>query len=123
MQKADLPTECDVVMKGGITSGVVYPAAIVALSAKYRFRNIGGTSAGAIAAALTAAAEYCRQTAKGDGFKALSGLPPWLASDGHLLKLFRPNRRTRALFDFLMNVLDSPKGQSKLRAVFQALPA
>lgn len=123
MQNADLPTECDIVMKGGITSGVVYPAAIVALSAKFRFRNIGGTSAGAIAAALTAAAEYCRQTGKGDAFKTLRLLPSWLASDGHLLKLFRPNRRTRAAFEFLMQVLDSPKDRSKVRAVFQALPA
>ena len=42
---------CDIVMKGGITSGVVYPLAAVELSTKYRFVNIGGTSAGAIAAA------------------------------------------------------------------------
>ena len=47
---------CDLVMKGGITSGVVYPGAIDQLSRHYRFKNIGGTSAGAIAAAATAAA-------------------------------------------------------------------
>ena len=47
---------CDVVMKGGITSGIVYPEAIHELSRDYRFRSIGGTSAGAIAAAATAAA-------------------------------------------------------------------
>ena len=41
--------ECDLVMKGGITSGIVYPAAILRLKDKYRFRNIGGTSAGAMA--------------------------------------------------------------------------
>ncbi|MGB6519619.1 MAG: patatin-like phospholipase family protein, partial [Candidatus Cybelea sp.] len=46
--------ECDVVMKGGIASGVVYPGAVYELSKTYRFRNIGGTSAGAIAATLTA---------------------------------------------------------------------
>jgi hypothetical protein len=57
-------------MKGGITSGIVYPAAILRLKDKYRFRNIGGTSAGAMAAALTAAAEYGRQAVKQDG--------PWL---------------------------------------------
>jgi hypothetical protein len=39
---------CDLVMKGGITSGVVYPRLISALSGVYRFKNIGGTSAGAI---------------------------------------------------------------------------
>ncbi|HZX67238.1 MAG TPA: patatin-like phospholipase family protein, partial [Candidatus Elarobacter sp.] len=51
---------CDIVMKGGITSGVVYPAAVVEISKKFVFKNIGGTSAGAIAAALTAAAERRR---------------------------------------------------------------
>src|SRR5437588_12938950 len=55
--------ECDIVMKGGITSGVVYPSAVAELSKSYRFRNIGGNSAGAIAATLTAAAEYRRQHA------------------------------------------------------------
>jgi len=35
---------CDLVMKGGITSGVVYPTAAVKLSSEYRFKNIGGTS-------------------------------------------------------------------------------
>ena len=43
--------ECDVIMKGGVTSGVIYPKAILKLSERYRFRSIGGTSAGAIAAA------------------------------------------------------------------------
>src|SRR5437762_576228 len=47
---------CGIVMKGGITSGVVYPLAITELAQEFRFRNIGGTSAGAIAAAATAAA-------------------------------------------------------------------
>jgi hypothetical protein len=40
---------CDIVLKGGITSGVVYPLALVSLAEKYRFSNIGGTSAGAMA--------------------------------------------------------------------------
>ena len=39
----DLPY-CDVIMKGGITSGVVYPEALVRLSRKYRFKSIGGAS-------------------------------------------------------------------------------
>lgn len=50
----------DIVMKGGITSGVVYPGAVWELAQAFRFRSIGGTSAGAIAAAATAAAEHGR---------------------------------------------------------------
>jgi len=42
-------------MKGGITSGVVYPLAIDELARTYKFKNIGGTSAGAIAATAAAA--------------------------------------------------------------------
>nr|WDS96478.1 hypothetical protein VW1_00050 [Enterobacter sp.] len=41
------PQECDLVMKGGITSGVVYPLAIVEIAKAFRLRSIGGTSAGA----------------------------------------------------------------------------
>jgi predicted acylesterase/phospholipase RssA len=41
--------------KGGITSGIVYPGLICKLAASYQFQSIRGTSAGAIAAALTAA--------------------------------------------------------------------
>ena len=52
---------CGLVMKGGVTSGVVYPGAIKALSGRYWFTDVGGTSAGAIAAAVTAAAEYGRR--------------------------------------------------------------
>lgn len=52
---------CDVIFRGGITSGVVYPGFVRTLARKYRFRSIGGASAGAIAAGLTAAAEYGRR--------------------------------------------------------------
>src|SRR4051812_14704072 len=63
---------CDIIMKGGITSGVVYPQAILRLSEKFQFRSIGGTSAGAIAAVLTAAAEYNRA---GGGFETIKSIP------------------------------------------------
>ncbi len=94
---------CDIVMKGGITSGVVYPPAVVELSKKFSFRNIGGTSAGAIAAAVTAAAEYGRQHGV-DGFARLAKLPADLGApvskggDSLLLSLFRPQKQTAALF-------------------------
>ena len=42
---------CDVVMKGGITSGVLHPHAVCELATAYQLRSVGGTSAGAIAAA------------------------------------------------------------------------
>lgn len=53
-------SECDAIMKGGVTSGVVYPYAVLELAKVYRFRSLGGTSAGAIAASFAAAAEYSR---------------------------------------------------------------
>ena len=49
-------------MEGGTTSGVVYPLAVCELATNFRFRNVGGASAGAIAAALTAAAELGRSS-------------------------------------------------------------
>jgi len=50
---------CDLVMKGGITSGVVYPHAICELAQTYRLKQIGGASAGAIAAAAAEAPPIC----------------------------------------------------------------
>ncbi|GAW52582.1 MULTISPECIES: patatin-like phospholipase family protein [unclassified Nocardioides] len=52
----------DVTMRGGVTSGVVYPPAICEIARSFRLRNIGGASAGAIAAAVAAAAERGRAT-------------------------------------------------------------
>ena len=70
------PRHCDVIMKGGITSGVVYPAAGVELAKRYTLRSIGGASAGAIAAAFFAAAEYRRSVLKSNaGFEELATYP------------------------------------------------
>jgi hypothetical protein len=55
-------TSLDLTMEGGTTSGVVYPLAVCELATNFRFRNVGGASAGAIAAALTASAELGRSS-------------------------------------------------------------
>ena len=92
---------CDVVMKGGITSGVVYPLAATELSEHYSFRNIGGTSAGAIAAAAVAAAERGRRSGDNpDAFEGIAALPDWLGKN--LQSLFQPSRRMRPIFDFML---------------------
>lgn len=104
---------CDLVMKGGITSGVVYPRAIELLSQHYHFNGIGGTSAGAIAAVVTAAAEYQRRcTGSRAGFELLANLPTELACEvtpgkSRLLSLFQPQREMRRLFSVLIRALNS----------------
>lgn len=109
---------CDLVMKGGITSGVVYPPAVVELSKKFSFRNIGGTSAGAIAAAVTAAAEFGRQHSV-DGFARLAALPTDLGTpvtkggDSLLLSLFQPQNETKALFRIVVASL----GHKRFKAI------
>ncbi|MEN3165023.1 RpoH suppressor [Tistrella mobilis] len=95
--RADPELTCDVIMKGGITSGVVYPKAILQLAAMYRFRSVGGTSAGAIAASITAAAEYGRASG---GFETLGAIPDTLQT--RLLDLFQPDPRARDLFDLIL---------------------
>lgn len=92
------PTECDLVMKGGITSGVIYPLAVVELAKRYRFRSIGGASAGAIAAALTAAAELGRQRGRAS-FAELEGVARGLGT--RLRSLFQPVPALAGLFDVL----------------------
>jgi hypothetical protein len=99
---AQLPAECDIIMKGGITSGVVYPLAVCELAKTYRFRNIGGTSAGAIAAGLTAAAELGRHS-PGGGFARLEELPETFGE--RLLSLFQPSPGTRPAFAVLLSFL------------------
>ncbi len=94
-----LPTEeCDIVMRGGITSGVVYPSAVLSLAERYRFRSIGGASVGAIAAAVTAAAEYGRQTGRGSGFAQLEVINDELGREDLLLSLFKPRSSAEGLY-------------------------
>ncbi|MGP0093308.1 MAG: hypothetical protein ACLPKB_25695 [Xanthobacteraceae bacterium] len=95
---------CDIIMKGGITSGAVYPLAIVELAKRYRFANIGGTSAGAIAAAAAAAAEYGRNVS-GGGFMRLTGLPQ--ETGAILFSLFQPTRSVAPLFDIVVAALNA----------------
>jgi predicted acylesterase/phospholipase RssA len=88
----------DLVMKGGITSGVVYPHAVCEIARTFRLRNVGGTSAGAIAAAAAAAAERGRASG---GFARLAALPAWLGAGTNLVSLFQaqpPTRRAFAVF-------------------------
>src|SRR5215469_5159061 len=89
---------CDMVMKGGITSGIVYPLAICEIARTYRLKNVGGTSAGAIAAAVAAAAELGRGAG---GFRRLAALPKWLGADGHLFNLLQPQPSTKRLYAVL----------------------
>jgi len=51
---------CDLTMRGGVASAIVYPLAACGLAEHYVFRRIGGSSAGAVSAAATAAAELGR---------------------------------------------------------------
>ena len=88
--------ECDAIMKGGITSGIVYPYAILEIATQYRFRALGGTSAGAIAAAFAAAAEYSRSARQDpSGFVRLQHYCDQLPDI--LLSLFQPDREFRPL--------------------------
>jgi predicted acylesterase/phospholipase RssA len=97
-------------MKGGITSGVIYPLVVCELADRYRFKSIGGTSAGAIAATATAAAEYGRRSGRANAYDGLRALPGWLGSDGRLLAMFRPDETTRPLFQAVLAALDTPGG-------------
>ena len=103
---------CDLVMKGGITSGVVYPGAAVELGKHHRFVNIGGTSAGAIAAAVIAAAEYGRQTGRtAADLSQLEKVTEQLKQPGFVRSVFQPFKEGAAVFDLLMNVADKRKAK------------
>ena len=103
--------KCDIVMQGGVTSGVVYPGLVCKLAEKYSFQSIGGTSVGAIAACLTAAAEYSRRNGQADAFAGVAAVSQWLGEDSksgsgsNMLALFQPQTWTRDLFRFAMAFL------------------
>jgi predicted acylesterase/phospholipase RssA len=119
----------DIVMKGGITSGVVYPLAVAELAEVFRFRSIGGTSAGAIAAAATAAAEHGRQIGAGSGFAGFADLPRRLTetlSDGRsrLFSLFQPIPAAAPAFAVATAALRARTGLGRIAAaLFAALEA
>jgi predicted acylesterase/phospholipase RssA len=98
---------CDLVMKGGVTSGVLYPPAILELADRYHFRGIGGASAGAIAAAGTAAAELGRFD--GEGFELLETVSQELARGDTLRRLFEPTPATRPLMELFLGYTDAER--------------
>ncbi|MCG2595440.1 patatin-like phospholipase family protein [Ramlibacter sp. XY19] len=101
---------CDIVMEGGITSGIIYASAVAEMAGHYRFKSIGGSSIGAFAAALTAAAEYRRRQGYGDGFTKLENLPEELAKEEggrtRLERCFVPQPATRRPFKVFLATLD-----------------
>lgn len=99
---------CDLVLTGGVASGVVYPWAMLELARSYHFRHIGGTSVGAMAAALAAAAEYGRRNGYRNAFEPLRRTPEQLAE-------WLPDGRTRLLSLFQTR----PEG-ARLLALFSA---
>lgn len=103
---------CDLVLTGGVASGVVYPWAILEIARAFRFKSIGGTSVGAMAAALAAAAEYGRRNGYDDGFEVLRRAPGDLAKPGprglrtKMLSLFQPAPEGQRLFDLFVGAVD-----------------
>lgn len=115
---------CDLVMKGGITSGIVYPPLAFRLAQHYRFKNIGGTSVGAVAAAATAAAEYRRRRDNNEeAFARLNNLPQELGAmepSGSMTKLrslFQPGAGCHRLFRVLTSALNATTMGRRLAAI------
>ncbi|HEX6262724.1 MAG TPA: patatin-like phospholipase family protein [Actinomycetota bacterium] len=111
--------QCDLVMKGGITSGVVYPSAVLRLKDEYRFRSVGGTSVGAIAAAIVAAAEHGRVTGRGTGFAELEAMNEELRRPGMLQSLFVPRRGGRPLYEVASAAMSKRGGLHVLRVLLR----
>jgi predicted acylesterase/phospholipase RssA len=112
--------QCDLIMKGGISSGIVYPRAAYHLATRYRFRRLGGASAGAIAAAAAAAAEHGR---RGGGFIKLAQLPTGLGT--HLADLFQPTPTNKPAFAMLSDWLEPDRSKPRKlgRAAVRAIRA
>lgn len=111
--------ECDVVMKGGVTSGIVYPSAIAAIARDYRLRSIGGTSVGAIAAAAAAAMEFGRRSGRNPAARQqLENLPAKLGGnvpgEPSLAELFTPDRETAGVFNLVWDLAKAGAARGRL---------
>ena len=112
----------DLTMRGGTTSGVVYPLAVCEIATHFRVRNVGGASAGAIAAAATAAAELGRSSAVPDG--AYSELNKEDREAGRVRPGFVGMADTIAwLAQITPNGVDTPTDQHRLAQLFRPAPA
>jgi len=105
-------------MKGGVTSGIIYPAAIAAIAQTYRLRSIGGTSAGAIGAAAAAAMEFGRRSGRNpQADRVMATLAKELGApvDGEplLLRLFEPDQDTARLFRLGLDLASAPEGKRR----------
>jgi predicted acylesterase/phospholipase RssA len=128
-----LPEECDVVMEGGVTSGVVYPTFVARLARRFTLRSIGGASVGAIAAIGAAAAQYKRNrvrktgTGRDDGFFLMAKLPRRLREsvDGRtrLFSLFQPCARLAPHFHVIVAGMNAGDQAGLLRRVGRVLLA
>lgn len=114
-QRSYCRSSVDLTMRGGTTSGVVYPAAICEIARSFRLRNVGGASAGAIAAAVAAAAERGRAGLAGrapdpaptsgvregvfqPGFAGLADATAWFSEVDRERPAERPEFRVAQLF-------------------------
>lgn len=117
---------CDIVMAGGVTSGVIYPGAVAMIARRYSFHSIGGTSVGAIAAAVTAAAEYGRRTGRNpQAFEDIAAMPKSLgdvAPDGHsrLFHLFSPEPATKPLLALVTPLMSARNFSGKFIGILAA---
>jgi hypothetical protein len=118
-------------MKGGITSGIVYPNAVLALAKEFRIKNIGGTSAGAIAAAVSAAAalgdrrkdkeKSLDPSASAMGFEGMREVARSLATQGFIYGLFQPAWGGRNAFRLIVLLAGKARAPWKLLALIVAV--
>ncbi|MFT3997065.1 MAG: patatin-like phospholipase family protein [Asticcacaulis sp.] len=92
--------QINLVLKGGVASGLVYAELLPRLAGSFRLHGLAGASAGAIAAALGAAAEYARQSGDVSGFVRLRTACETLPAD--LPRLFQATGAFGPLLKALM---------------------
>jgi predicted acylesterase/phospholipase RssA len=119
---------CDLVLKGGVVDGVIYPGVLIELARRYRFQSLAGTSVGAIAAGLAAACEYSRRFGSNSGFDdVLRKVPDELAKESAqqpgntvIRSLFQTSPKLERLFGVVVDTLSVP-GPELAKELFQSL--
>ncbi len=107
------PERCDIVLEGGVTSAVIYAGLLATLARTRSFMSLGGTSAGAVAAAAAAIAEATRRSVPADRFDPFGELGKLSAELARtdaagrttLFKLFQPTPAARRGYGVIVALL------------------
>lgn len=108
------------ILKGGVSSGLIYPEFIFQIRKAINISGFAGSSAGAIAAALGACAEYAWKNGDEEAYEKYANSVRDLTKN--LISLFDPSLPFRALFKAILLIAPGSGRANYIRAIMCFAP-